>query len=73
MCIRDRAYNVDLSQKRAQAVLDFLISQGIDSSRLKAVGLGETRPIDSNRSAEGRAMNRRVEFHVEKIKEASEE
>lgn len=69
----DEAYNVDLSQKRAQAVLDFLISQGIDSDRLKAVGFGETRPIDSNRSAEGRAMNRRVEFHVEKIQESSEE
>jgi OOP family OmpA-OmpF porin len=58
------AYNLDLSARRAQSVVDFLISQGIDRSRLTAVGYGESRPVADNSTAEGRASNRRVEFRV---------
>jgi outer membrane protein OmpA-like peptidoglycan-associated protein len=58
------AYNQKLSQERAKAVLDYLVAQGLDQSRMGSVGLGETRPIDTNRTADGRAANRRVEFHI---------
>jgi len=54
-------YNRDISGRRAHAVRDYLIAHGIAASRLTAVGYGETRPIASNDSREGRAANRRVE------------
>lgn len=60
-------YNLNLSQGRSQAVVDYLISQGIDSARLQAHGYGESKPIDTNDTEEGRANNRRVEFTVLKI------
>ncbi|MCU0367770.1 MAG: OmpA family protein [Cyclobacteriaceae bacterium] len=60
-------YNLNLSQGRSQAVVDYLISQGIDSSRLQAKGYGESKPIDTNDTEAGRANNRRVEFTVLKI------
>ncbi len=56
------AYNLRLSQSRADAVRDYLVQHGIDPARLTSRGYGETRPIESNRTAEGRADNRRVEF-----------
>ncbi len=59
-------YNANLSQGRSQAVVDYLISQGIDSFRLTAHGYGESKPIDTNDTDEGRANNRRVEFTVMK-------
>jgi OmpA-OmpF porin, OOP family len=62
----DDAYNESLSQGRSQAVVDYLISQGIDSSRLTAHGYGEGKPIDTNDTDDGRANNRRVEFTVVK-------
>jgi OmpA-OmpF porin, OOP family len=52
-----------LSQQRADSVRQYLIRQGIDGGRLTAVGYGETTPIESNSTDEGRSMNRRVEFH----------
>jgi outer membrane protein OmpA-like peptidoglycan-associated protein len=58
-------YNRDLSQKRADAVRDYLISRGIAADRIKAVGYGSERPVADNNSAEGRANNRRVEIVVE--------
>lgn len=57
-------YNVNLSQGRSQAVVDYLASQGIDRVRLTAHGYGEAKPIDTNETEEGRANNRRVEFTV---------
>jgi outer membrane protein OmpA-like peptidoglycan-associated protein len=60
-------YNQNLSQGRSQSVVDYLISQGIETSRLQAQGYGESKPIDSNETEEGRANNRRVEFTVLKI------
>jgi len=53
--------NKKLSQKRADAVRDYLIAQGIDGSRLTAVGYGDEKPIASNKTAEGRQKNRRIE------------
>lgn len=53
-------HNQRLSQRRALAVRDYLIAQGIDGSRLSARGLGESEPVADNSTAEGRAQNRRV-------------
>jgi outer membrane protein OmpA-like peptidoglycan-associated protein len=58
------AYNQKLSEKRAQNVLDFLVEQGIDSTRLRAVGYGPSRPIADNSTEEGRQKNRRVDLVV---------
>lgn len=58
------AINNPLSEKRAQAVKDYLISCGVPASRLKAIGLGDADPIASNATAEGRAQNRRVELFI---------
>ena len=56
--------NMQLSEKRANAVRDFLIKEGVEPNRMTAVGYGDTRPIASNKNAKGRAENRRVEFVV---------
>ena len=55
-------YNMQLSQKRAQAVVDYLVKKGVDSSRLRAVGYGRTMPIADNNDKAGREKNRRVEM-----------
>jgi outer membrane protein OmpA-like peptidoglycan-associated protein len=58
-------YNKQLSQKRAEAVKDYLTKKGIDPRRIKAVGYGETKPLASNDDEDdGRELNRRVEFRV---------
>jgi len=54
--------NQELSQKRADAVMQFLISQGVDSSLISAHGYGDADPVASNDTASGRAQNRRVEL-----------
>lgn len=54
-------HNLDLSRRRANAVADYLISQGIDRDRLFVTAEGESQPIDSNLTEEGRRSNRRVE------------
>ncbi len=56
--------NRELSVRRAESVRTYLVSRGIKSSKIKAVGIGEDRPIASNKTAEGRANNRRVELIV---------
>lgn len=58
----EEAFNLKLSKERAKTVMDKLIAMGIDSSRLKYTGWGETKPIDNNNTPEGKANNRRVEF-----------
>jgi OOP family OmpA-OmpF porin len=57
-------YNVPLSERRAAAVREYLIGRGIDPTRLYSAGFGESRPIASNDTPEGRQHNRRTEFHV---------
>jgi OmpA-OmpF porin, OOP family len=57
-------YNKKLSQNRANSVTKYLEGRKVKSNRLNAVGFGEERPIDSNRTNDGRARNRRVEFNV---------
>ena len=54
--------NLELSRRRAQAVLDYFVSQGEDPERFVAVGYGDTRPIADNSTEEGRQKNRRIEF-----------
>lgn len=58
------AYNLGLSERRANSVIRFLDTQGVATARLKAVGYGESVPIDSNDTEAGRDNNRRVEFKV---------
>jgi outer membrane protein OmpA-like peptidoglycan-associated protein len=58
------ARNLDLSQRRANSVMRFLVTAGVDAGRLEAKGFGEAQPIASNRSRRGRAKNRRVEFVI---------
>lgn len=58
------AYNQGLSERRANSVRDYLISQGADASKLQARGAGESQPAFGNDTKAGRAMNRRVEFNV---------
>ncbi len=58
----DTISNLELSKARAKTVMNRLISMGIDKSRLKYTGYGESKPIDNNSTPEGKANNRRVEF-----------
>ena len=62
--VGDVASNQDLSEQRAKSVYEFLIEKAIDPSRLKYKGFGESKPMESNDSPEGRAKNRRTEFEV---------
>lgn len=55
------AYNMGLSQRRAQSVASYLAAQGVEQTRLSTRGMGPDQPLASNASAEGRAQNRRVE------------
>ncbi|MCX7929612.1 MAG: OmpA family protein [Chlorobi bacterium] len=57
-------YNMRLSQRRAEAVVDALVDMGVDRSRLRAVGFGKMRPLVENTSDENRARNRRTEFVI---------
>jgi outer membrane protein OmpA-like peptidoglycan-associated protein len=59
------SYNQDLSQRRAQAVRDYLVTRGVASDRVTSQGFGSSRSVADNKSAEGRANNRRVEIVVE--------
>jgi outer membrane protein OmpA-like peptidoglycan-associated protein len=58
--------NMELSQRRAQTVQAFFVSQGISADKITATGVGESRPIADNASPEGRANNRRVEIIVDR-------
>ena len=59
------AHNLTLSNNRAKAVVDYLVSKGIDASRLTAIGFGEEKPVTTNKTAEGRTLNRRVELKLD--------
>ena len=59
-----RAYNLRLSQARADSVMAYLLGKGIGSDRMEAKGYGPDQPIDNNKTAAGRERNRRVEFMI---------
>ncbi|MEO5581452.1 MAG: OmpA family protein [Saprospiraceae bacterium] len=56
--------NLELSNKRAASVKEYLINRGIDASRLKTIGFGQTRPLDTNDTDAGRTTNRRTELKI---------
>ncbi|MBB1387688.1 OmpA family protein [Pseudoalteromonas sp. SG45-5] len=58
------SYNMNLSRERAQSVKDYLVNQQIMATRVSTKGYGETRPIATNESVNGRAQNRRVEIQI---------
>ncbi|MBG9996524.1 OmpA family protein [Pseudoalteromonas sp. NZS127_1] len=58
------SFNMNLSRERAQSVKDYLVNQQIMATRISTMGYGETRPIATNDSANGRAQNRRVEIQI---------
>ena len=58
------SYNLNLSDERAASVFRYLVNQGIAPKRMNSIGKGESTPLDTNRTATGRAANRRVEFHI---------
>jgi outer membrane protein OmpA-like peptidoglycan-associated protein len=62
--------NLDLGQKRADSVRAYIVSRGVDASRITATGIGQARPITDNSTAENRANNRRVEIIIAPAKEA---
>jgi OOP family OmpA-OmpF porin len=57
-------HNLELSQRRAEAVENYFVSKGLETDRFEVVGFGPTRPIASNATPEGQQMNRRTEFHA---------
>jgi OmpA-OmpF porin, OOP family len=59
------AYNRKLSERRVDSVRDYVVKKGVDSGRISGQGFGESKPIAENKSAEGRAKNRRVEIKVQ--------
>lgn len=61
--VGDVNYNLNLSQRRAESVLEYLVSRGINRDQLSAVGYGQTQPIADNGTREGREKNRRVELN----------
>ncbi|MEW6331236.1 MAG: OmpA family protein [Pseudomonadota bacterium] len=63
--IGSEEYNRNLSMRRAQAAKDYLVSNGVAENRIVLSGMGESNPIASNDTAEGRAQNRRVEVQAE--------
>ncbi|MCK4750481.1 MAG: OmpA family protein, partial [Bacteroidales bacterium] len=57
-------YNMNLSQRRTQSMVDYLVTKGIEPFRLVGKGYGESRPIAPNNTEKGRMINRRVEFII---------
>jgi outer membrane protein OmpA-like peptidoglycan-associated protein len=58
------AYNMSLSERRAAAAVNYLVSQGVARARIRSAGRGETEPVASNSTSEGRQQNRRVEVAI---------
>jgi OOP family OmpA-OmpF porin len=62
----DDKYNLLLSKARAEAVRQYLVTKGVSAERLSSTGFGESKPLVSNDTPDGREKNRRVEFHITK-------
>jgi OOP family OmpA-OmpF porin len=62
--IGTEAYNLKLSDRRWTSVRDYVVKKGVESGRVSGQGFGESKPIADNKTAEGRAKNRRVEIKV---------
>lgn len=62
--VGDEAYNNELGLRRAEAVRDYLVARGVAAERLSVRSFGKSRPVASNDTEEGRALNRRVELHI---------
>jgi OmpA-OmpF porin, OOP family len=60
-------YNLGLSERRAKAVSNYLVKQGIEASRIETLFFGESKPIDTTQTREGNRKNRRVEFKITKL------
>ena len=65
-------YNQSLSERRAAAVTNYLVSQGVSRDRLRTLGRGESEPIASNATREGQRKNRRVEILVKPVVQGQE-
>ena len=63
------AYNQKLSERRAAAVKAYLVSKGIPSSKVTTIGKGETQPVATNKTKEGRQKNRRVDIEFKGVKQ----
>jgi OOP family OmpA-OmpF porin len=63
--IGTEAYNQKLSERRVNSVRDYVVKKGVDSGSISGQGFGESKPIADNKTAEGRAKNRRVEIKVQ--------
>jgi OOP family OmpA-OmpF porin len=62
--VGSESYNMDLSRRRAESVVNYLVTQGVNRNQLEVVPLGESQPVATNDTQEGRAMNRRVEIEI---------
>jgi outer membrane protein OmpA-like peptidoglycan-associated protein len=63
-------YNLRLSQRRADSVANYLVLRGVTRARIETIGYGESYPVASNATADGRARNRRVEIKITPISQA---
>ena len=70
--VGSEGYNMDLSHRRAQSVVDYFAADGVPSSRLITLGRGEAEPRASNETEAGRQLNRRVEIYVKPVVEGQE-
>ncbi|HND17512.1 MAG TPA: OmpA family protein, partial [Saprospiraceae bacterium] len=60
--VGNSAVNQSLSEKRAKACLDYLVSKGVEAKRMTSAGYGDTKPVGDNKTSQGRKLNRRTEF-----------
>lgn len=67
--IGTEAYNQKLSERRANAVKEYLVSKGVPAAKITTLGKGETQPVATNKTSEGRAKNRRVDVEFKGVKQ----